>query len=114
MLALLPIAAFLLQAQPPQQPAPLNLEEVELQMRRFALVYATVEEESVGKVNPDQAFYIGALPAYAGIPYQELLDQVIQGVPTRGCPQAHARGLNGPALALARHEQKKATRYTRD
>jgi hypothetical protein len=33
--------------------------------------------------------------AYSGIPYAELLDQLI-------------------ALALARHEQKKATRYTRE
>ena len=57
MLALLPIA-LLMQSQPV-----LNLEEVELQMRRFAQVYALVEAESAEKVNPDQAFYVGALPA---------------------------------------------------
>ncbi len=49
---------LLLQAQPPP-----NYDEAELQLRRFATVFATIESEAAGKVDPDQAFYAGALPA---------------------------------------------------
>jgi len=51
---------LLAQAVPPPHP---SFDEVELQMRRFAQVYAAIEEQVADKVNPDRAFYSGALPS---------------------------------------------------
>jgi carboxyl-terminal processing protease len=53
------IPLFLAQQQQPD----LKLEEVETQIRRFAQVYSALESESAEAVNPDTAFYNGALPA---------------------------------------------------
>lgn len=63
MIAASPLLLFLLlpaQAAPPPDP---KLAEIEEQMRRFAQVYAAVEAEAAEPVNPDAAFYSGALPA---------------------------------------------------
>jgi carboxyl-terminal processing protease len=58
--AVSPLLFLLLPAQSAPDP---KLAEIEAQMRRFAQVYAAVEEEAADPVNPDAAFYGGALPA---------------------------------------------------
>jgi carboxyl-terminal processing protease len=55
----LALALFVAQAPP----TPPNLDAVEEQMRRFTRVFAAIEAEAASPVNPDAAFYGGALPA---------------------------------------------------
>ena len=64
--ALLPL--LLLRAQQPAPPPAPNFDEAELQMRRFVQAFAVIEENAAEKVNPDQAFYGGALPAMLRTP----------------------------------------------
>jgi len=56
----LALALFLAQQAPPPPP---NLDAVEEQMLRFTRVFAAIEAEAADPVNPDAAFYGGALPA---------------------------------------------------
>ena len=58
-MVLFPILALVLaQAAPPPQ-----VDDVAEQIKRFTQVYAAVEANSADSVNPDAAFYAGALPA---------------------------------------------------
>ena len=54
--------ALLTLAQQTEPPAP-AIADVEQQIRRFTQVYAAIEAEAAQPVNPDTAFYNGALPA---------------------------------------------------
>ncbi len=67
---MMPLASALLALVLAQQSSPksatpqdLKLDEVEAHMKRFIQVYAAIESEAAEPVNPDAAFYSGALPS---------------------------------------------------
>jgi carboxyl-terminal processing protease len=57
------LAALALLTLAQQTDSPPQLADIEQQVRRFTQVYAAIEAEAAQPVNPDAAFYNGALPA---------------------------------------------------
>src|SRR3978361_957677 len=54
--------ASALAADPPKKPEPANLGATARELKRLVDVYAVIESHAADPINPEQAFYQGAIP----------------------------------------------------